>query len=806
MLNAIERDGGVAKSKRGVSLKRFSSRTFAVFVRLTCLLAAIYPIFRMVFFLSSVGENNPSNDDLMIVPLLGKILDGSYPWSHFLHDTFLNGHQQSFPVLFHVLLARFAHWDLRLALDVGIALGVLRWLLLFDILAYRVEGVKKWLLLPLLSALVFSPSQLSSYEFEFATLTNGLTLLGLLLGIGGLLKNPGKWSGVAWMLCGGILAGGSSGFGILVWPVFAIAMFFFGFRKKTQYAVWLLGMAVSALPYAYYLFLHPAHDLYALVEQRSADYALMKSVFRFPLIVRSVGWPFAQNFSLETARERGAVGLVFLAVAVVLLYRKRKDPEFVFRAAPAILLIVYGLLAIYQVSVFRNLLAPWYSVPFMIFWVGMAGLAFSFWGAWKPKDVFAEMVLKVNFFILPFWSLAFLWTVSYFYFTSNLTFEDKSVFLKSRAPVSRSCLMNYRTAPTYCEQALFQWVPGQFHLLAELAEPLERNQLSVFGPRRRMALQGDILLGTVRIHENQGIPPVFWSADSSNQFAPYNDYHRLNLFLHAPNSVDWKIRLPKNLATAKFQSATAISPAAPRDPASDGVVFRLGVREEGGAETELFSQKVPPGERSWKPFEVDLSRYAGKTVTLRLFSDPVGNVLHDWLLLRHPVVDVWLREGKGENIEAESGQKPSNTDLAESPSTPSAQDFFLGPFLSEKESFTVFPAEGDDKERSFLKYSGELNANLGAYSHFYLKAALSEDVYPRAVGVSLLFGGDASERKSFLIPLLADGKLHGYTYDLRLLGLQPGGVLRGLILEPGLKAEGIRGRKIKIERIGFLRD
>src|SRR5262245_66391740 len=89
---------------------------------LVCLLLALVPPVGVVSFLSVLTAHNPSNDEVMIVEVLGNILSGNYSWLRFPRDVFLNGHLEVFPTLVHAVLAKFFAWDLSLALYLGVGL------------------------------------------------------------------------------------------------------------------------------------------------------------------------------------------------------------------------------------------------------------------------------------------------------------------------------------------------------------------------------------------------------------------------------------------------------------------------------------------------------------------------------------------------------------------------------------------------------------------------------------------------------------------------------------------------------------
>lgn len=75
--------------------------------------------------------------------------------------------------------------------------------------------------------------------------------------------------------------------------------------------------------------------------------------------------------------------------------------------------------------------------------------------------------------------------------------------------------------------------------------------------------------------------------------------------------------------------ATAIRDNTAAEPPSDGVEWRVYAAAEGGQFQQLFQRFS--AAKAWEPAEVDLSAYAGQTITLRLYNGPgpAGNTTCD---------------------------------------------------------------------------------------------------------------------------------------------------------------------------------
>jgi hypothetical protein len=145
----------------------------------------------------------------------------------------------------------------------------------------------------------------------------------------------------------------------------------------------------------------------------------------------------------------------------------------------------------------------------------------------------------------------------FFYFTSNLTYADKSLLLQYRSPVSASCLHHYPVAPSYCEARLFDFGRGQSGRLARLANLIEAHRLSVFASHQRWTLQGDQILSNPSLEGWLADPDQFWTEGLSQTRIPWLDYRHLNLYLDG-SQIQWKVNLPSHLKEAVFDSAVAI--------------------------------------------------------------------------------------------------------------------------------------------------------------------------------------------------------------------------------------------------------
>jgi len=773
-----------------------------------------YPAFRMGVFLLENGWDNISNDTLLYGPLWDQILNGKYIWKNLFRDTFLYGHSLLVPILSLLLFFSFFALKLYFILLIGLALSFLSLLLIFDSLVYKMTSRWKWVLLPILAFLFFSTSQISTYENEFSTFAEGFGILGISIGIWGLCRFPGRWFGIVLMVLGGILSSWSFGRGPMIWPCFLLGLILLDFRKITHYLAWLFGAGISSVPYLLYLIIDPI---------KSHNQGII-SFFNFPLIIKSIGFPFLNNWAQDLPYLRGAIGLVLLILALGWLFSTRKR-EIIQRAVPALILIFFALLHMWQLGLSRQGLSPRYQRALMVFWIGLTGLFFIFVTSELIKEKSFNSKINFRFITCSVFGILYLGVLGYFYLSSNVSFEGKSFFLKYRTPAASSCLRNFDKAPTYCEPMLFCWELTQYYEFPELAGFFHKNKLNVFSHKQKWTLQGDFILENVQIKEHPKTPDIFWTQGLTNHPLPFSDYRKLNLFLHSPNSLEWTISIPRNIKNAELHSAVAISQSAPMDPKSDGVIFEISVTRKGRKNEIYFRKLVLPHERKWEPLKISLNKFAGEAIRIQFSSESRRNPDHDWAMYRFPYVQIDLDSGgsdKSDVKEKKLSFTPGNTEF--NPRRPNLSPEGFNFNLNSAENwqtqgmiYTRIQNGGltasISKNLPNMIYDFPLDLCLSEFSHLFLKISATSNIFSpiplflyRSARVHLQIDGQEGFQKEIWIPLLPDGKFHEYSYELKLLELHGNARLTGISLNPISGGVQNPDNQIRIADFGLVRN
>jgi len=542
------------------------------------LLLALLPPARMAWIVFTNGENNLSNDYFGRVPLVASMLDGTCSLEKFVREAWIwGGHSTLTLIPIYALNARFFAWDVR----VELALGLLIAGATLALIAASLPARARWTLLPLLSLLLFSTTKVSSFTYGESTLQMGLAQLGIAMGVFGFARRSDRPVVLAaWVAAGGVLASWSWGGGIVAWPAFFAALVVGRVRGAAAWAVLAGGAAAGLAQYAWLL-----PKGMSGVAAGPVSWGTKGRLF-LDLLGRPLVNGIAHADPNRWSQAIGAGGLLTLAAILILFGTK-----VLARTAP-LLLIAWTLLVALQIALVRTAVAAWYASPMAFFWAGLLMLL-----AAAPAPFRAGGILVVALLTLAV----------------QRTWEDKSYYLPSRAPVSASCLREWRTAPPECHARVFQWgEEGHSGELARLGEPLERHRLSVFGPRRTYLLQGDVPLGRVRLEPESA--PSFFSDDGRTRL-DVNDFRRLDLVLSPGGTVSWRVDLPSGTRRATFSTVIR---AAPGDPML-GRGARVSVTAEGSS-VFLEERAFLPRETA-RPLSIDLLALAGKRITLRLAAE-----------------------------------------------------------------------------------------------------------------------------------------------------------------------------------------
>jgi hypothetical protein len=338
---------------------------------------------------------------------------------------------------------------------------------------------------------------------------------------------------------------------------------------------------------------------------------------------------------------------------------------------------------------------------------------------------------------------------------------------------------------------------------------LEKHSLAVFAPRQQWTLQGDFILDRVQLYEDPGVPPIAWTSGWSDRPSSWASYQHLNLFLNTPNAISWRVDLPSNLKTAVFKTAVAMDKAVPLDASADGFELEIYLQPEGEPRKLAFSSSIAPDQHRWKHISLPLAGFAGKSVTLYLTSKGGGDPSTGRIMLQYPRIDLYLGPAKLEPGLPEL--EPYNTDLSPGFAGVIKDYEVLADRPKSWKVSGVMEKPGDPgtwiiNQPSVFDLQEPLNLCLKDYSKFFIRMSASNTLTPLALRVQYRLKGQTgfNDFQSFWIPLLSDGDLHSYLYDLKLISAPDGARVAGLRLEPGVPAKTGVQSEVKITEAGLV--
>ena len=729
----------------------------ALWLILACLLALI-PIFIQVYILATTGVDNVSDDYLRFIRLANQVLSPGYNWGGYFRDSFDNNvHSYAFLFLFRLALAQITHLSVLVESYIGLFLSAIKVLILY-LLFTRYTSLRsnlRFVLIPVLSLLVFSLSQVSAYSFGETALQMGWTQVGILAGLWLLLlrrDHPLAPTGAA--LCG-VLASYSGGSGILAWPVFLLAILLTDIKNVRKYIAWLIGMGIGLWPYLAYSTYSSAGELQIVLP--------FLTIRRF---LTGLGLPMANNINYAVADSSeaihsGFVGLVFLAGVCLLFILFRSSGRFR-RAIPGFLLVAWGGLDSLQITASRTYFAPWYTSSLMLFWIGLLGLAACLL-PFEAEIPAGKFLSRYQNWIWRLAGIGGLLLITVIFILSNHSYEDKSFILTSRSPASAACLRDYLTAPTYCEGLVFQWGVGNPSYLPEMGNILDKLHWSVQAPHQEWTLQGDMVLGNVSMP-----PSARWVSEDQVAEASWTDYHHLDLLLENGDAVTWHGNLPSNLKNARlFLGLSAVDQGQ-----CAGAAFAIELAGSGGEENVLHFKDLCGRNLS---VEQDLLAYAGSSLSIRFTNESSSNQV---VRLQFPRLELDL-DYSSVGPYTPATPHPSNTDLSASfsPLPPSA-DFLPAPSSGGwTDQDVIFQATSNRWVTTgpdpFLKYSFPQPMCLKDISGLYLRLAESDSFAKKYFHLvfQAQFAPGTLSTVTYDLPLLSGEDQHAYTLNLDLLNL-----------------------------------
>lgn len=781
---------------------------FAFFV------AGLAPCAFVIWLIAATGANNVCVDYAAFLHVVDRVLSGQYPWLSIFSDSFIRTHMVLFPVLIHTAIAYATHWDVTFELYVGISFHLARALLIADLLVGRTPS--NWIRIAVtgaVMALVFSMSQTCIMIYGEASIAIGLSLLGFTFALWSLCKFGRTPRGLALMVLGGVLSSYSFGNVIPCWLTLLFAVFLMPargwaqrwdsknrvvsqsgmlfVRRRVAVVYWLIGTLVSIFPYCYFLAQRGPGN-----PELTKTFGLFDPVF----VLNALGRPLAKDMGLVYGRLPGAElsGAVLLVLVMALLV-----PRILGRLRACnttgicALLFMYGFASVWSVGVFRTHIAPWYASFSLYCWIAVFGACLANLIRLWSTETFSGYRTRIA---VASASTAGIAIVVALYLVTNLSYRDKQFFLNARAPVSAEYLRTWSTAPTFLESTVFS-NDGRPDRIVSFAGSLEKHALGVFAPSQSWSLQGQFALDNVDVEHIPGKKRVMWiEGRSLRRKTSWRDYHHLNLAVPDGNVVEWRFKVPEAASEAVFRTS-ASSFSEPTHGCSNHSarvvsvvsictspypVRRNETHSSGGASYRTCC------DQSWKPLQLNLLPYRGKTVTIRLAMQEQRdlysglcddrNCLSASVLYMYPRIDLTLRDSKYDPAQT---LVPSNTDLSSSfpKHTHTTSRLILPPVGSDvwKPTALGLPQDRDAAlQARYFTLPEEERVSIDEFD--YLSMQLSEMPGKTWCSLKMHLQFDDGTTDGISVPLLPDKQSHAYVYPAKLLTAKSGSKLVGMLV------------------------
>jgi arylsulfatase A-like enzyme len=170
----------------------------------------------------------------------------------------------------------------------------------------------------------------------------------------------------------------------------------------------------------------------------------------------------------------------------------------------------------------------------------------------------------------------------------------------------------------------------------------DRTELTIYTPTADPPQPGQFVLEYRKATERERWLNWLWSPEKAGKL-PQSDFvwttiqddwdHRRGLLLPAPGRAAWELTVPA--AGELHFVGGLVLPEVAVGPPSDGASLVVEV-EASGSVQQLASLPVQPGE--FVPHKLDLSRWEGQQIKLRIRSEPGQSSDYDYVFVAEPVV------------------------------------------------------------------------------------------------------------------------------------------------------------------------
>jgi hypothetical protein len=285
-------------------------------------LLALLPLLYVVRMCVRLHVDVPFWDEWGLVPRLDHLYSGTLSVADFWGQH--NEHRPLFPVVVMLALARLSGWNTGWEVAVNIVLGVAIFgvFCVYLLTAWRAHGGAPLWLLPVISALVFSPVQWENWTWGWELLAF-MSVLASVLGAYFVASGQRRGAFAGALACG-VVTTYSWGSGLLYWVAQPPGVWFGGGARRTfRLAIWTVVAAVTIATYFYDFHRPPMPSMLLNFTSLAAVWQLARYWLAY------LGAPIAWT-SLPTAIAVGALAVATFTALAIHLRHRRAEPVFLF--------------------------------------------------------------------------------------------------------------------------------------------------------------------------------------------------------------------------------------------------------------------------------------------------------------------------------------------------------------------------------------------------------------------------------------------------------------------------------------------
>lgn len=357
------------------------------------IIVALLPIYSVTLLIYTYGLDVPTDDQWFEpIDLAVSVKDGTFRLSDITRE--YSGHRPVFMNLVVVALTYLTDWYVPGELFVTFVLALLRLLMLVLIFRdffphFSHIGIVAF------SFLIFSPYQGISWLSGIYSVWHFVSLFAL-AAVWVLLHFPVRWRTLA---AGAVLAACatfSQGSGIVVFPVLAITLWMFGYRKWSYYLFWFLAAGVT-------LYLYLSGSSVAIggtttTERTAITFNNLPTFLRFILAFQ--GNTFSYRLSVNFSFVLGIAGIALLCANLTYLWLQNREWRML---APWLTMAGYSgstaiiiFLTRYR-NFMNNAVVPRYAIVSTQLWVAVVATSILVYVQWRTtKSRWAHRLLVIQ--------------------------------------------------------------------------------------------------------------------------------------------------------------------------------------------------------------------------------------------------------------------------------------------------------------------------------------------------------------------------------------------------------------------------